>query len=98
MDERTPPLALAAPLSIEDRLARVVEKHLGLAEGKATPTARFIEDLQADSLDVMEMLLGIEDTFGVTITDDEAAKLATVADASALVSGKFAAIARAAWA
>lgn len=86
MDERTPPLPAAQ--DIEATVRRAVEQHLGLSDGQAAPEARFIADLNADSLEVLEMLIGLEQTFGIEISDDEAAPLVTVADAVALVRGK----------
>ena len=85
MDERTPP-------DIDATTLRIIENRLGLPAGKAKPEARFVDDLQADSLDLMDVLLALESRFGIAIEDDEAAKLVTVADAAALVRTKHAAI------
>ena len=53
---------------------------LGIDESKIKPESRFREDLEADSLDIVEMIMAMEDKFGSEISDEEAQKLATVSD------------------
>jgi acyl carrier protein len=53
---------------------------LGIEESKIKPESRFREDLEADSLDIVEMIMAMEDKFGSEISDEEAQKLATVSD------------------
>lgn len=64
----------------EEVKAVIVEK-LGVDADKVTPEASFVEDLGADSLEIVELVMGLEDTFGVTIADEEAEGLRTVQDA-----------------
>ncbi len=60
--------------------AIIVEK-LGVEESKVTPQARFREDLEADSLDLVELIMEFEEKFGGEISDEEAQKITTVGDA-----------------
>ena len=61
-----------------DDVKDVIVDKLGVDEGKVTPEARFVEDLGADSLETVELIMGLEDKFGVTIPDEEAEKIRTV--------------------
>lgn len=63
--------------NFEDVKAVIVEK-LGVDEAQVTPEARFVEDLGADSLQTVELIMGLEDKFGVTIPDEDAEKIRTV--------------------
>ncbi len=67
-------------------LAAVVEAELGVAPELVTMHASFAEDLGADSLAVMTLVVGAEDRFGVRLPDDKVASLRTVADAVALIA------------
>jgi acyl carrier protein len=64
-----------------DRVKKIVVEHLGVEEGKVTEEASFIDDLGADSLDIVELVMAFEEEFGVEIPDDAAEKIATVRDA-----------------
>lgn len=66
---------------IGDRVMKVIVEHLGVYPDKVTPQASFIDDLGIDSLDVVELVMALEDEFGVEIPDDEAEKIRTVQDA-----------------
>ena len=66
--------------SVADKVKKIVVEQLGVSEDQVTPEAKFIEDLGADSLDVVEMLMAIEDDLGVIISDDDAVRLKTVRD------------------
>lgn len=70
------------PESIEERLNTIIHEHLGVAEDRILPASRFEEDLDADSLDVVELIMAIEEEFDIEITDDAAYKIKTVQDAS----------------
>ena len=63
-----------------DEVKKLVVEKLSVSEDKVTENAKFIEDLGADSLDVVEFVMEVEKQFGVEIPDDEAAKLNTVGD------------------
>ena len=64
-----------------DRVKKIVVEHLGVEEDKVTPDASFIDDLGADSLDIVELVMAFEEEFGVEIPDDAAEKISTVKDA-----------------
>jgi len=66
---------------LEARLKKIVAEQLGVDESKIEPAARFSEDLNADSLDLVEMIMSLEEEFGVEIPDEEAEKILTVGDA-----------------
>jgi acyl carrier protein len=65
-----------------DRVKKIVVEHLGVEEDKVTPDASFIDDLGADSLDIVELVMAFEEEFGVEIPDDAPEKINTVGDAN----------------
>jgi acyl carrier protein len=67
--------------SIEARVRKIVVEHLGVEEDKVTKDASFIDDLGADSLDTVELVMAFEEEFGVEIPDDAAETILTVGDA-----------------
>jgi acyl carrier protein len=93
MDERTPPLDAVldapAPEDTTAKLLRVIRERLGLEPGFVSLPSRFVDDLQADSLDMIDVTMGVEKAFGILIEDDEAAKIVTVEDALTLVRAKL---------
>jgi acyl carrier protein len=88
-----PPLALAARAAAKlyregkfmsetaERVKKIVVEHLGVEAEKVTEEASFIDDLGADSLDIVELVMAFEEEFGVEIPDDAAEKITTVKDA-----------------
>ena len=64
-----------------DRVKKIVVEHLGVDEGKVTDNASFIDDLGADSLDTVELVMAFEEEFGCEIPDDAAEHILTVKDA-----------------
>jgi acyl carrier protein len=64
-----------------DRVKKIVVEHLGVESEKVTEEASFIDDLGADSLDIVELVMAFEEEFSVEIPDDAAEKIATVKDA-----------------
>ena len=64
-----------------DRVKKIVVEHLGVEPEKVTEDASFIDDLGADSLDTVELVMAFEEEFGVEIPDDAAEKILTVRDA-----------------
>ena len=64
-----------------DRVKKIVVEHLGVEADKVTEDVSFIDDLGADSLDIVELVMAFEEEFGVEIPDDAAEKISTVADA-----------------
>lgn len=70
---------------IEDRVRRLISRNLSVAEETVVPTASLVGDLGADSLDIVELLMSLEDEFGTELTDDQVASIRTVGDAVALI-------------
>jgi len=66
---------------IADRVKKIVVEHLGVEEEKVSEGASFIDDLGADSLDTVELVMAFEEEFGLEIPDDAAEKILTVNDA-----------------
>ncbi len=64
-----------------DRVKKIVLEHLGVEESKVVENASFIDDLGADSLDTVELVMAFEEEFGCEIPDDEAEKILTIKDA-----------------
>lgn len=75
---------MASP-EIETRLKKIVAEQLGVDESKIVPAARFSEDLNADSLDLVEMIMALEEEFGIEIPDEDAEKILTVKDAASYI-------------
>jgi acyl carrier protein len=73
---------------IADKVKAIVVEQLGVAEDQVTPEAKFVEDLGADSLDQVELVMALEEAFDAEIPDEEAEKLTTVGDAIAYVESK----------
>jgi acyl carrier protein len=66
---------------IAERVKKIVVEHLGVEEDKVTESASFIDDLGADSLDTVELVMAFEEEFGIEIPDDAAETILTVKDA-----------------
>ena len=67
--------------SVEERVKQIIVEQLGVDEGEVTPTASFVDDIGADSLDTVELVIAFEEAFGIEIPDEDAEKIATVKDA-----------------
>jgi acyl carrier protein len=67
--------------SVEERVKTIIVEQLGVDESEVTPTASFVDDLGADSLDTVELVMAFEENFGIEIPDEDAEKIATVKDA-----------------
>jgi acyl carrier protein len=76
---------------IGERVKKIVVDHLGVEEAKVTENASFIDDLGADSLDTVELVMAFEEEFGVEIPDDAAEKIQTVKDAIDFIKANAAA-------
>jgi acyl carrier protein len=73
---------VAEPMTeVAGKIKQIVVEHLGVDEAKVTPEASFIDDLGADSLDTVELVMAFEEAFNVEIPEDAAEKIATVQDA-----------------
>lgn len=75
-------------MSTFDRVKKVVVEQLEVGEDEVTPQASFIDDLGADSLDVVELVMGLEEEFDVEIPDEEAEKITTVQEAVDYIDSK----------
>ena len=64
-----------------ERLKKIVVEQLGVEEDEVKPEASFVDDLNADSLDLVELIMSLEEEFGMEISDDDAEKIKTVGDA-----------------
>ena len=73
---------------IGSKVKKIVADHLGVEETKVTEEASFIDDLGADSLDTVELVMAFEEEFGSEISDTEAEKILTVGDAIKFIEGK----------
>jgi acyl carrier protein len=67
--------------STEERVKQIIVEQLGVSEEEVTPTAHFVDDLGADSLDQVELVMALEEAFGIEIPDEDAEKITTVKDA-----------------
>ena len=67
--------------SIEDRVKKIVVEQLGVKEEEVKPTSSFVDDLGADSLDTVELVMALEEEFDCEIKDEEAEKITTVQQA-----------------
>lgn len=76
---------------IADRVKKIVVEHLGVDETKVSEGASFIDDLGADSLDTVELVMAFEEEFDIEIPDEEAEKIGNVADAIAYIAANTAA-------
>lgn len=75
-------------MDVEAKVKEIIMDKLGVEESQITPEASFQNDLGADSLDIVELVMGFESSFNVTIPDDEAEGIRTVGDAVNYLKGK----------
>ena len=75
---------------IADKVKKMVVDHLGVDEAKVTDESNFIDDLGADSLDTVELVMAFEEEFGSEISDSDAEKILTVGDAIEFIESKAA--------
>jgi len=68
-------------MSLEAKLKELIVQQLGVGESEVVPEAKFIDDLGADSLDLVELVMALEDEYGIEISDEDAEKIVTVGDA-----------------
>lgn len=71
--------------SVEEKVKQIIVEQLGVDEAEVTPNASFVDDLGADSLDRVELIMAFEEAFDIEIPDEEAEKIKTVQDATAYV-------------
>ncbi len=75
---------------VEDKVKAIIAEQLGVKPEEVTPQASFIDDLGADSLDTVELVMALEEEFGVEIPDEDAEKMTTVGDALKYIQDKSA--------
>lgn len=73
---------------IEEKVKEIIAKQLGVNAAEVTPEASFVEDLGADSLDTVELVMAFEETFNIEIPDEEAEKIVKVKDAVDYINNK----------
>jgi len=78
-------------MELENRVAEIIVEQLGVAREEVVPEASFIDDLGADSLDIVELVMAMEEEFDVEIPDDDAEKIQTIGDAISYLKEKLAA-------
>ena len=72
----------------QDKIRQIIAEQLGVKKEEVTDNAKFVDDLGADSLDTVELVMALEEEFGVEIPDEEAEKLITVGDALRYIEEK----------
>ncbi|MBW2038677.1 MAG: acyl carrier protein [Deltaproteobacteria bacterium] len=68
-------------MSLEERVKELIVQQLGVSGSEVVPEAKFVDDLGADSLDLVELVMALEDEYGIEISDEDAEKIMTVGDA-----------------
>jgi acyl carrier protein len=74
--------------TVEERVKKIIAEQLGVEEDEVTPEASFVEDLGADSLDTVELVMALEEEFSIEIPDEDAEKILTVGKALDYIKGK----------
>jgi acyl carrier protein len=77
-------------MSVEQKVKQIIVEQLGVDEGQVDSTASFVDDLGADSLDIVELIMAFEEAFDLDIPDEDAEKITTVKDAIEYIDGKMA--------
>ncbi len=77
-------------MAAEEKVKSIIAEQLGVKPEEVTPTASFIDDLGADSLDTVELVMALEEEFGIEIPDEDAEKMSTVGDAVKYIEEKTA--------
>ncbi|MBG3878893.1 acyl carrier protein [Desulfovibrio oxamicus] len=75
-------------MSVEEKISKIIIDQLGVSAEEVKPEASFVEDLGADSLDLTELIMAMEEEFGIEIDDDDAQKILKVQDAIAYIKNK----------
>ncbi|MBQ3166310.1 MAG: acyl carrier protein [Clostridia bacterium] len=71
-----------------DKVKGLLAEQLNVDEAKITPSSKIVEDLGADSLDIVELLMGLEEEFGITVEEDKVQKISTVGDIVDLIDNQ----------
>ena len=75
-------------MSVEEKMKKIIVEQLSVSEDEVVPTASFVDDLGADSLDLVELIMAMEEAFDIEIPDENAEKLKTVQDAIDYIHSK----------
>ena len=77
-------------MAVADQVKKIIVEQLGVDEDEVTPDASFVDDLGADSLDTVELVMALEEEFGIEIPDEDAEKMSSVGDAIKYIESKTA--------
>lgn len=77
-------------MSVEEKVKKIIVDQLGVSADQVTPDAAFVDDLGADSLDLTELIMAMEEEFGIEIDDEDAQKMSKVKDVLAYIQSKIA--------
>jgi acyl carrier protein len=75
-------------MGLEDRVTEIIVEQLGVSKEEVVPEASFIDDLGADSLDIVELVMAMEEEFDIEIPDEDAEKIQTISDAISYIRGR----------
>ncbi len=75
-------------MAVNDKITEIIVEQLGVKPDEVTPEASFVDDLGADSLDTVELVMALEEEFGIEIPDEDAEKIQTVGDAVKYIEDK----------
>ncbi len=75
-------------MSVEQKVKEIIVEQLGVEESQVTPQAKFVDDLGADSLDTVELVMALEEAFDLEIPDEDAEKITSVGDAIKYIDSK----------
>lgn len=78
-----------AEIAVEKKIKKIIAEQLGVDEDEVTPEASFVDDLGADSLDTVELVMALEEEFHIEIPDEDAEKIAKVQDAINYIKDKL---------
>jgi acyl carrier protein len=77
-------------MTVTEKVKEMIVEQLGVSESEVAPEAKFIDDLGADSLDIVELIMALEDVYGIEIPDEDAEKMETVGDAIRYIEQRLA--------